>query len=162
MKYFAAIHILIFGFLTPFPIQADQERKVDLYLVNFTAEWCPNCIILEPRLEAALSRLAPGVISRVDVDMTNEATSNESFYRVDGTPLVEAYIDYVGQTGLAAIVTADTGEVITCVTRLYTAEAISQIILRAQQTKLETDIYKRPKPDILTCPPANERLVKPA
>ena len=42
-----------------------------LKIINFTADWCPNCRILDPRIDEALLSFEDGVIEVVRLDMTN-------------------------------------------------------------------------------------------
>lgn len=40
-------------------------------IVNFTADWCPNCQILNPRLDEAIERFEDGQVKRIDLDLTD-------------------------------------------------------------------------------------------
>lgn len=89
-------------------------------ILNFTAEWCPNCQILNPRLSEAMETVPDARALRVDLDMT--------YARGDQRPGVMAVIEsetlahnasylwdwYGGATGLAAVISADNGELLTC------------------------------------------------
>ena len=39
-------------------------------IINFTADWCPNCQILNPRIDEALEAFDDGSVARVDLDVT--------------------------------------------------------------------------------------------
>ena len=98
-------------------------------VVFFTADWCPNCRVVAPRLEAAL-RGAPQA-ERVDIDITDSARWDASLERALDQRVVGLYNAYVGTTGFAVIAAADTGETIACVTRLHEPAVIAAMIARA-------------------------------
>ena len=50
---------------------APSHAEPVLKIINFTADWCPNCQILNPRLDEAIEAFEPGAIERVDLDVTD-------------------------------------------------------------------------------------------
>ena len=48
------------------PARAEAVLKI----INFTADWCPNCQVLNPRMDEAIGTFEAGLIERVDLDMT--------------------------------------------------------------------------------------------
>ncbi len=110
------------------PASAEPVLKV----INFTADWCPNCIILNPRLAEAVASFDEGEIEIVNLDMT-EAGRGASQMQIIGvhaaaTRLADAnqagylWDWYGGVTGIAVVVAADNGEPITCFMRTLSAE----------------------------------------
>jgi thiol-disulfide isomerase/thioredoxin len=98
-------------------------------VVFFTADWCPNCRVLAPRLEAAMRGAA--LAEQVDIDITDSARWDASLERALDKRLVRLYNAYVGTTGFAVIAAADTGETIACVTRVHEASVIAALTARA-------------------------------
>lgn len=127
------------------PSWADDVR---VRALNFTAEWCPNCRILEPNLDAALAAMPQGRAQRVDLDVTAFRTgtpeeASAALARVRAQ-LAEAKASvlweyYAGITGVVVLVAADTGEPLACFTRLQDEAAmtarLAQAILRTQEEK---------------------------
>jgi len=130
-------------------------------VINFTADWCPNCQILNPRLDEAISAFEAGSVERIDMDVTG--------IRRD-TPLVEKgqiqaeliqlahehqvryLIDwYGGITGIAVAVAADTGEPLGCFMRPMKAKDIEK---RLNLAKILAEKGKpgTRQPDALNCP----------
>ncbi|MEZ5947371.1 MAG: thioredoxin family protein [Hyphomonas sp.] len=109
-------------------------------VVNFTAAWCPNCRVLDPRVETAISKYAPEEVELVKVDMTDLRGKGEArkwelvqqlkvqteFHKVR-----YLWDWYGGHTGIVIMVSADTGEPLACVTRLFTADEIADRIQEA-------------------------------
>ncbi|MFC7291726.1 thioredoxin family protein [Hirschia litorea] len=134
------------------PAQAQE-----VYLVNLTAEWCPNCKILDPRINEAATRFNDGSIERVELDFTNGDTMAQAYEQVNGTFLAGVFADYAGLTGLGVLVSADSGEKIDCVNRTMTSDAIEMQIVAAREIVRTTPIGKRETGSIF-CPPANKRV----
>ena len=105
-----------------------------LKIINFTADWCPNCQILNPRLDEAIEAFEPGAIQRVDLDVTDmrgntsliERTAIQTDVIVLAGEHQAAYLWdwYGGVTGIAVAVSADNGEPLTCFMRPMKAEDI--------------------------------------
>lgn len=134
-----------------------------LKIINFTADWCPNCRILNPELDAALQEFPSGSIKLVKLDMTYAGRSasadqkNEAFANAINTANSHqaGYLWdwYGGVTGIAVIISADNGEPISCVNRSHDMAAIVAYLR-------EADIISRRRPPGLRmpegadCPPA--------
>lgn len=144
------------------PFTASGEAEPDLKIINFTAEWCANCRVLNPELQTALTRFQPGEVERIDLDMTDagrRSTEEEKFAAwADAIRLADSHQAgylwdwYGGLTGLAAIISADNGEPIACINRLLDADAIEARLREAQIiSKRRTPGIRMPDgPD---CPP---------
>jgi len=140
-----------------FPAAAEPALKI----INFTADWCPNCQILNPRLEEALEAFDAGSIERVDLDVTRIRRDSSLVERAEvQTELLEladqhqvAYLWdwYGGVTGIAVAVAADNGEPITCFMRPMTAKAIEGQ-LRLAKILAEQGTPGARKPDGPNCP----------
>jgi len=117
--------------LVPFGAKAEPVLKI----INFTAEWCPNCQVLNPTIRNALLQFPEGQIEVVPLDMTfaGRRASDEQKFAVyaDAIRLAETHKAgylwerYGGVTGIAAIIAADTGEAIGCMTRALGEEDIA-------------------------------------
>lgn len=131
------IAVLIVVLLTPFWANAEPVLKI----VNFTAEWCPNCQILNPAMANALTQVPEGEVEIINLDMTfaGRGSSEEQRLAVyaDAIRLADrhqaAYLWdwYGGVTGLAAIISADNGEPIACLNRILDENAIADRIREA-------------------------------
>ena len=105
-------------------------------VVNFTADWCPNCQILNPRLDEAISAFPGEEIIRVDLDVTEirrgssalekAAVETRLLQKADTHKVAYLWNWYGGITGLAVAVAADTGEPIGCFMRPMSADDIAK------------------------------------
>lgn len=129
----------------------------EILVVNLTADWCPNCKILDPRLEDAVSRFRDGTVQQVELDFTNQTTMGEAFNKVNGTLAAGVYADYAGKTGLGVLVAADSGETIECLNRTMTADVIELQIVAARELVRSTRIGTRDQGSVF-CPPVNGRI----
>ncbi|MCA8901435.1 MAG: hypothetical protein KDA53_09310 [Hyphomonas sp.] len=129
-------------------------------VVNFTAAWCPNCRVLDPRLDLATGRYEAEEVGLVPLDMTDLRGKGEDrkWQRVKELQVqAEAHqVRYLwdwygGHTGLAVLVAADTGEPLSCVTR---RDSVDDIAARLQEALVLTrhgPAGKR-RPDGPPCP----------
>lgn len=142
------------------PAAAEPVVKV----INFTADWCPNCQILNPRLDEAIEAFEAGSIERVDLDVTR--------IRRNSTPVERAEVQteilllanehkathlldwYGGITGIAVVIAADTGEPITCFMRPMTTKQI-QGQLKLAKILAEKGTPHNRKPEGADCPVLN-------
>jgi len=123
------------------PFLTAQAEPV-LKIINFTAEWCPNCQILNPAMNNALTTFPDGEIEIVHLDMTHagRGSTEEQRLRVyaDAIRLADSHQAgylwdwYGGVTGIAAIISADNGEPISCLNRILDEAAISGRLREAQ------------------------------
>lgn len=122
-----SLALLLIGVL---PSHAEPVLKI----INFTADWCPNCQILNPRLDEAIEAFEPGAIERIDLDVTEmrgktsliDRTAIQTDVIVLAGEHQAAYLWdwYGGVTGIAVAVSADNGEPLTCFMRPMTAKDI--------------------------------------
>lgn len=154
------ILVLLAMMLTaPFAARAEPVLKI----INFTAAWCPNCQILNPAIKNALLEFPEGQIEVIDLDMTHagRGSSEEQKFAVyaDAIRLAEAHKAgylwdlYGGVTGIAAIISADTGEAIGCMTRAIGSESIVYG-LRESLIITERRAQGARMPDGADCPPS--------
>ena len=128
----ALIAVLFTTLLSAVPASAEPVVKV----INFTADWCPNCQILNPRLDEAIEAFDAGLIERVDLDVTRIRRNTslverglietELLQTADSHQVAYLWDWYGGITGIAVAVSADTGEALTCFMRPMTARAIEK------------------------------------
>ncbi|WP_380678337.1 thioredoxin [Salinigranum sp. GCM10025319] len=79
---------------TPIHVEGDSHLAEvvadhDVVLVDFYADWCGPCKMLEPTV-AALARDSPAAVAKVDVD-TNQALASQ--YGVRGVPTMILFSD---------------------------------------------------------------------
>jgi len=148
---------LILSLVSALAATAEPSVKI----INFTADWCPNCQILNPRIEEAMQGFEDGVIERVDLDVTrirrNSSVAERAEVQTELLLLAEehqvAYLWdwYGGVTGIAVAVAADNGEPLTCFMRPMTAKAIAGQ-LKLARTLAERGTPGARKPDGPNCP----------
>ena len=140
---------------------APGASAATLKLVNLTADWCPNCQILEPRLEEAVARYPEGTLQVIHIDLTRSRGQGpeakaETF--AAAAALAEAHnVGHVwnawaGMTGLVPIVTGDTGEITRCLASVYTAEDI-RIVIDESLQRVATRPKGKRMPEGADCPP---------
>lgn len=152
---------LILAAATLLPLTARAEPV--LKIINFTAEWCPNCQILNPAINNALLEFPEGQIEVIDLDMTfaGRGSSEEQKFIVyaDAIRVAQKHKAgylwdlYGGVTGIAAIIAADTGEAIGCMTRAIGSESIAYG-LRESLIIAERRPQGERMPNGADCPPA--------
>lgn len=126
-----------------------SASKPEIYVVMFRADWCAPCKVVEPRLEQALAGLHDPAIEYVNIDISGghgEWNSHAVFDR----QIVPQYNMWLGITGFAAVIDADTKRTLGCVNMNYNAEAMKIHIRNLKRLALEN----QPNYD-LTCPEAN-------
>ena len=112
-------------------------------VVNFTADWCPNCQILNPRIDEAIQRFDVGQVKRVDLDLTDASrrspqpkrmkTFSRAIQKAEAHQASYLWDWYGGITGIAVFISADNGEPLTCVNRSLSVDEMEQ---RMQQAVL--------------------------
>lgn len=154
MSLVTAIALTTASFVSVLSPSAEAQ---EVYLVNLTAEWCGNCKILDPRLDKVEKRFKDTSVQRVELDFTNGTTMGQAFEKVNGTFMAGVFADYAGLTGLAVLVSADSGEKIDCINRTMTTDAIEMQIVAAREIVRTTPIGKREMGSIM-CPAPNKRV----
>ncbi|NBC20892.1 MAG: thiol reductase thioredoxin [Alphaproteobacteria bacterium] len=159
--------ILLWTGLTAFPAGAQEggapapADEPVIKVINFTADWCPNCRIVDPRIDEAIARFPDGQIELVELDMTDtKRAGDEKKLRVfaDAIRLADrhqaAYLWdwYGGVTGLSAIISADNGEPISCINRALSVDEIEFRLNEAKILTLKAPAGRR-KPRGPDCPP---------
>ncbi len=142
--------LLIFG-------SGARAEVADIQLVSFTAEWCPNCKVLNPKMEQALDRFSPSEVEHVVLDMTDDTARFASYDLVDGTILAGVYGDYLGLTGIGILTAPDSGEKIGCIDREHSVEEIVSIISKAREIVLTQAPLQR-QTGLGDCPAANDKI----
>ena len=153
----AIFAILALTLLAPVTAIAEPLVKV----INFTADWCPNCRMLNPRLDEAIEAFDDGTIERVDLDVTRVRRNTSIIERgqIEAELLEKAGAHqvaylwdwYGGITGIAVAVSADNGEARTCFMRPMTAKAIEKQ-LNLAKILAENGKPGRRQPDGVNCP----------
>ncbi|MEM1105793.1 MAG: thioredoxin family protein [Pseudomonadota bacterium] len=108
-------------------------------IINFTADWCPNCQILDPRIAEALEQFSSAEIGYVELDLTQAKRADPAAQEAAIRAAIEqagrhqaGYLWdwYGGLTGISVLISADNGEPISCLTR---ALSVEQIVFRLQE-----------------------------
>lgn len=121
-----------------------------IYVVMFHADWCGPCKIVEPNLKHALESLRDPSIEHVVIDITHPHTSERSAHLAFDRNIVRQYNEWMGVTGFAAIIDADTKNTLGCVNLMYDAESMATHI-----KNLKTYALANQKAFDITCPAAN-------
>ena len=110
-------------------------------IVNFTADWCPNCVILNPRLDETIERFEDGKVKRIDLDMTKASRRASKRQRMrafaNAIQTAEAHQAsylwdwYGGVTGIAVFISADNGEPLSCVNRALSVDEMEARLKQA-------------------------------
>lgn len=116
-KLIKASMIGIIGLMSTGIAHANSDK--DLYVVMFRADWCGPCKIVEPKLDTALRTLGDPSIEYVTIDITDPARSEISAHRAFDREIVPQYNSWMGVTGFAAIIDADTKQTLGCVNMVY-------------------------------------------
>ncbi|MDJ0921452.1 MAG: thioredoxin family protein [Henriciella sp.] len=152
--FFIGLVFLLFG-------TASAQADPVLRIINFTADWCSNCQILNPRIDDAMSEYPEGTIELVNLDVTDAGRKADELRKAaafaDAIRLADAnkagylWDWYGGITGIAVIVAADTGEPISCVMRPLKRKDISARLKLAKILAERAPAGQR-KPDGPDCP----------
>lgn len=129
-------------------------------IINFTADWCPNCRIVDPRIDEALARLDSTDFELVEVDMTDtkrvpdevrDATVIEAIRLVDSHQAGYVWDWYGGLTGISTVIAADNGEPISCIAAQLSVDEIEFRLTEARILALRAPAGMR-KPQGPDCP----------
>lgn len=149
--------IILVTLASALPAAAETTVKV----INFTANWCPVCRMLDPRLHDAVERFEDRGAILVNLDQTrlsrrNETASDalmERLHQLTASHNVAYLWDwYGGHAGIAVIVAADNGEPLTCITSALSTNQIADLL--QESVVLATRVRagaRRPKGT--NCPP---------
>ncbi len=152
---------LIAGLCLTLTAALTASAEPSVKIINFTADWCPNCQVLNPRIEEAMEAFDEGSVERVDLDVTRIRPSSSVAVRgevqaellqlADQHQVAYLWDWYGGITGIAVAVSADNGEPLTCFMRPMTAKAI-QGQLRLAKMLAEEGTPGQRVSDGLNCP----------
>lgn len=132
---------------------ASANQPPEMYVVFFSADWCGPCRIVEPKLSQALGTLRDPAIERVNIDITTPGNSEIGAHRAFDRNIVRQYNEWLGVTGFAAIIDADTKNTLGCVNMMYDANSMAMHI-----KNLKTYAMANKQSFDLTCPEPNNRL----
>jgi len=120
---------------------SDNTVTPSVKVVNFTADWCPNCQILNPRLDEAIERFDDGLVKRIDLDLTKASRRAPQPQRMKAfagaIQTAEAHQAaylwdwYGGVTGIAVFISADNGEPLSCINRSLSVDDMEQRLKQA-------------------------------
>jgi thiol-disulfide isomerase/thioredoxin len=126
------------------------QIRPEVYVVVFRADWCGPCKIVEPALNQALRGLNDPSLELVYIDITTPARSEVGANAAFDRNIVRQYNQWLGVTGFAAIIDADTKATLGCVNMTYNSQAMAMHIRNLKTYA----VANQPTFDI-TCPPAN-------
>lgn len=124
-----------------------STQNPDLYVVMFRADWCGPCKIVEPNINNAMKILKDPSIEVVNIDITNPSLSEIGAHRAFDREIVPQYNNWLGITGFAAIIDADTKNTLGCVNMMYDAQSMARHI-----GNLKTFADANQPTEDITCP----------
>jgi len=137
---------LVWAFGLGAPSRA-QSAAPKVYAVNFTAQWCPNCRVLNPAFAQALQVLDDPRLERVDFDVTDARENPDRYVSIQALAeprnLIGVYEAWIGLTGLVVLAAADTGEPIACLSRLQSAQAMVSAMRAALRQVEQRPAFQR-------------------
>ncbi len=122
----------------------------ELYVVMFRADWCTPCKVIEPVIHSALNSLNDAQIEYVTIDITTPSVSEISAHAAFDRNIVPQYNRWLGVTGFAALIDADTKQTLGCVNLLYDQTAMRNHIASLKNKA----VNNQPNTDV-TCPEPN-------
>jgi len=131
------------------PVNAVAPQP-DMYVVMFRADWCAPCKIVEPNIAQALRALNDPQIEYINIDISNPSLSEISAHAAFDRNIVPQYNRWLGVTGFAAIIDADTKRTLGCVNMLYDVQSVATHI-----KNLKTFALTNEQSLDLTCPAPN-------
>lgn len=142
---------------TPAPAHAAASPERDAYVLYFRADWCSNCLVMDPAFEKAQTAFdGDDGVEFITLDLTDTpAGYNDVVNRIVETGLTPLNNAYLGITGFAAIVQPGSSEPVSCLARVHTKEAMIEAVKtvaaasRAGQTL--------PTGGDILCPPPQRR-----
>ncbi len=147
LKTIAALVLLMAVSFTP----SFAQQRPEIYVVMFRADWCGPCKIVEPNLNQALLNLRDPSIELVTIDITNSFLSERSAHTAFDRNIVRQYNQWMGVTGFAAIIDADTKNTLGCVNMMYDSDAMT-----AHIRNLKTYALVNKTAFDITCPAPNK------
>jgi thiol-disulfide isomerase/thioredoxin len=132
---------------------ANANRGPEIYVVFFSADWCGPCKIVEPNLRQALGILRDHEIERVDIDISTPGNSEIGAHAAFDRNIVRQYNTWLGVTGFAVIIDADTKNTLGCVNMMYDANSMAMHI-----RNLKTYAVANKTSFDLTCPEPNNAV----
>ena len=136
-----------------FSVSANANRQPDIYVVFFSADWCGPCRIVEPKLTQALGDLRDPGIERVNIDISTPGNSEVGAHAAFDRNIVRQYNEWLGVTGFAAIIDADTKNTLGCINMTYDTYSMAMHI-----KNLKSFAMANKQSFDLTCPEPNNRL----
>jgi len=122
----------------------------DMYVVMFRADWCAPCKVVEPNLKQAQRILGDNRIEYLNIDISNPTLSEAGAHRAFDRNIVPQYNKWLGVTGFAAIIDADTKRTLGCVNISYDSNSMAMHI-----RNLKSYAVANQNSNDVTCPAAN-------
>lgn len=153
MPFTKTFAVLAIGLgLSSFTAAYPSNAQPDIYVVMFRADWCPPCKVVEPRISEALATLNDPKIEYVNIDISS-GNGEWNGHAVFDRQIVAQYNKWLGVTGFAAIIDADTKQTLGCLDINYNTDAMTMHISNMKRLALTN----QPNFDF-TCPEANNPI----
>lgn len=160
MKQFFLVLLALAG--TTFAQAEADGAKVQV--INFTADWCPNCRVFDPRLHQAIAELNDPAIESYSFDLTITRTGSQQqktmFWanllpdmRSIGLGSLHKGFAAYPYTGYAVVVAADTKEPLVCFMGPMSVEMLKQQ-LKASRSRVANRPQGKRVPEGADCPPS--------
>lgn len=151
-KTFSILGLIGAALFAPFSLAQTHSTYAtpDMYVVMFRADWCGPCRIVEPKLKQALVNLRDPKIEYLVIDISHPSTSEIGAHAAFDRQIVPQYNGWLGTTGFAALIDADTKRTLGCINMLYDTGAMQSHIANLKQVALTN----RHVQDV-TCPELN-------
>ena len=115
----------------------EVEEKPRLIAARFTADWCGQCAILQPRLDDVWPAYEDAEIERVVFDFTSDERDTPRA-RAAAAGIEHIYEPLEGRTGFLLLIDRESGEVLEMVNTSYDRAAIADALDRSLMMTQET------------------------
>ena len=102
--------------------------------LQFHADFCPACKVLDPNLTEAKGTLAEESVLFVKLDHTSKASRHQAKLLAESLELDKIYAKEAKKSGFVLLVDTETGNVIERITRNHSAQDIERAITKAINT----------------------------
>ena len=128
--------LTVFGIMAPASVEAMKPLSTvnKPIIARFTADWCGNCKILEPKFQKALDEThLRDSFHMVVFDFTNDQTEAKAAAKAGETGLTDLYQKYAPKTGFAIII--KDGQEVARLTKSDSLEDIKQKLMSLTGTE---------------------------
>lgn len=113
-------------------VQFEQAQQTKTLAVLFRADWCAQCHVLEPKIEAARALLeASGGgagVSYVTLDFTSAASRLQASEAAVRHGVERVFTERAGKTGFMLVIDAESGAVESEISSVYEPDVIAHVL----------------------------------